>query len=669
MSKPSSRNRNLDRRHFLASMSAGAIAVAGGAGLRPQLGAGADRRSHVTAGPTGELTRLSEHLLVHQGPINVGILRDGAKALLIDCGDASVAQSLKQLNVTSVEQLLFTHHHRDQASGAHGLASAGTRVCVPATERVWFDKVADYWQAPKSRWHLYNQHPHHLMLAEPLRVDAVLADGQELAWGPAKIRVLSTPGHTDGSISLLVEVDGRRVAFCGDAIYDSGQLWDLYSLQKGTVTTDYHGFLGARPQLKESLNRIKAASPEMLVPSHGRIMSEPGKAIDLVCERLDACYDKYVAISALRHYFPKMFREYAGRPGHMPIRPGKPVPACLRHIGTTWVLLSQDKAALVMDCGGPSVVKTLRQMLAKDEIRKIEGLWVTHYHDDHVDGIPAFQEAFDCPCITDRSVAEVITDPLAWRLPCISPHKARVDRVTRDGESWQWHAFKLTAYHLPGQTLYHSGLFVEGNGLKMFFAGDSFTMAGIDDYCMHNRNWLGRDVGFDHCIALIDRLRPTHIFNCHVNDAFDFTPEECRFMRANLAERGPTFGQLVPWDDVNYGMDEPWARCSPYEQKASAGSQVTVELVITNHSAAACKAACRAVLPRAWGATVPAAMGVAAPAGPGWTTAEVPSKRDGRLRFSFRIPAHVGPGRYVIPVDLFYGDRALPQFTEAIVVV
>jgi hypothetical protein len=33
------------------------------------------------------------------------------------------------------------------------------------------------------------------------------------------------------------------------------------------------------------------------------------------------------------------------------------------------------------------------------------------------------------------------------------------------------------------------------------------------------------------------------------------------------------------------------------------------------------------------------------------------------------VPADAQPGRYVIPIDLVYGDRPLPEFTEAIVVV
>lgn len=479
-----------------------------------------------------------------------------------------------------------------------------------------------------------------------------------LHWGPATIGVLATPGHTDGSVSYVVDVDGRRTVFSGDAIADAGKVWDLWSLQKGTLTRDYHGFLGARPQLKESLGRIEKARAATLVPSHGAIMNDPPRAIGELRAALDRCYDKYAAISAMRLYHADVFAEYEGRAGLMPIRKGKAVPACLRHFGTTWMLVSRDGAAFVMDCGDGATVKEIRRRVAEGEVRRVEGLWITHYHDDHTDGIPEFQQAFDCPCITDRSVAQVIADPLAWRLPCISPHKARVDRATTDGESWTWHEFRLTAYHFPGQTLYHSGLLVEGEGLRMFFAGDSFTMAGIDDYCAGNRNWLGRGTGYDRCLALIQELKPTHIFNPHVAEAFDFTAEECRFMRANLAEREKLFGDLVPWDHANFGMDESWIRCAPYEQAATAGRGLAIEVVVTNHAARPREVLCRAVPPRAWGgeATV-------------WARATVAAKKEGRVRLTVRVPPTVMPGRYVVAVDVVFGGRELPEFAEAIVVI
>jgi len=62
-------------------------------------------------------------------------------------------------------------------------------------------------------------------------------------------------------------------------------------------------------------------------------------------------------------------------------------------------------------------------------------LWVTHYHNDHTAGIPEFQKRFDCPCIADRRLAKVLTNPTAWRLPCLAPEPIRVDRPMEDGQA------------------------------------------------------------------------------------------------------------------------------------------------------------------------------------------------------------------------------------------
>ena len=652
------------RRRFLRDLGAGSAALAGmSLGQADLIAPRACAADSSPAPPYGTVTELSPHLFVYHGPVNVGVVRQGDKALLIDCGDGSVAGRLAKLGITSVERIVFTHHHRDQACGADGLVGEGTKVAVFEADRDNFANVQAYWNDPKSRWHIYGYHPHHLVLTESIGVDDSLTDGQIFEWGPAKLQVVATPGHTNGSVSYLVEVDGRRVMFSGDAIYADGQIWDIHSLQKGfkrgqRKIRDYHGFLGAQYELIDSLGKIKAARPESLVPSHGVIMNDPPAAIDLLLERLAECYDRYVAISALRHYFPQLFEDYVGRPGHMKIRPGKKPPDCLRHFGTTWTIVSKEKAAFAMDCGSKRAIDGIEKLIADGEVSTVEGLWVTHYHDDHVDAIPEFQAKYDCPCYADEHLAKVITDPLSWRIPCISPSVAKVDQVTTDGQSWQWREFRMTAYFLPGQTLYHGALFVEGQGVKMLFVGDSFTAGGIDDYCALNRNWLGRGVGFDRCIALIERLQPTHIFNCHVADAFDFTPGQCRQMRANLAEREKLFGQIVPWDHANYGMDQSWVRPAPYEQSAKAGSEVKIDVVITNHSAEARDAACRVVMPRAWSGKSGE-----------WVEATIPAKTEGKLPVVLRIPSSAKPGRYPVAVDIRYDGRELPRFADAMVVV
>jgi glyoxylase-like metal-dependent hydrolase (beta-lactamase superfamily II) len=603
---------------------------------------------------------LSNNLFVHQGAINVGILRDGHRALLVDFGDGSVRAALDELHIRDAEYVLFTHHHRDQASGIGQLANG--KVGVPEQERAWFEEAEKFWDNPETRWHLYNIHPHNLMLAESLPTGKfeirALKEGDSIEWGNSRISVLDTPGHTDGSLSYLVEVDGELFAFCGDVIYDKGQLWELYSLQKGgTMVSDYHGFLGSREQLKESLLKLRAAEPKALIPSHGNIIYEPADAIDALIERLDECYDKYVAISALRYYFPDMFSEFKGRDEHMPIRSGKPVPEFLRHYGTTWLIISQTGEAFAMDCGGPNVVKQVRDLRESGEISGVAGLWITHYHDDHVDAIPQFQDAFRCPIYADTSVAQVVENPRGFRTPCISPVAVQVDHKTEDGESWTWNEFRMTAYHFPGQTYYHGGLLVEGRGVRMFFAGDSFTMSGIDDYCSGNRNWLGEDVGFDRCLKLMQDLKPTHIFNCHVDKAFDFTHEELLFMRANLAEREQLYGSLFPWDSPNYGMDEYWVMCYPYEQDAAIEKTVDLRVDITNHSPSQSLAVCRPILPSSWGIEVNS------------KSVSIPAKSEGQISFSFAISEDAAAGRVIIPVDVTYNDRPLGQFREAVLVV
>ena len=606
-------------------------------------------------------TQLSPHLYIHHSHVNTGILCDGNKALIIDASGTSIQSTLTELGIIEVERILYTHHHRDNVAGYPFPENA--IVGVPKAEVQWFNEVNTFWNDPKYRWHLYNCHPHNLMLGNSISVSETYTDSMQIEWGPVSIIILETPGHTDGSLTYVVEVDDERFAFTGDLIYDEGQIWELYSLQKGQQTTDYHGFLGARDELKQSLEKVRESSPNAIVPTHGFVINKPDAAIDKLYDRLDYCYDKYVSISALRHYFPKLFEEFDGCENHMLIRDGKTPPEFLRHIGTTWLIISETKEAFVMDCGSPNVIKQIQQMQQNDEISDVTQFWVTHYHDDHVNAIPEFQEAFPCETLTDSVVASVITNPTAYRLPCISPAVTRVDRTTEDGDTWQWNEFTMIAYHFPGQTYYHGGLLVEGRGVRMFFSGDSFTMAGIDDYCSGNRNLLGEGVGYEKCLRLIESVQPSHIFNCHVDQAFDFTDDEIAFMLDTLNERENCFTELFPWDHANYGMDEHWVRCYPYQQEIRHGETAELSVEFTNHSLQPCEVTAQPILPESWCTEI----------APKSTT--ITAKSDAFISFFIPIPdektinKHNTSERIVIPVDITYNNRLLGQFREAVLLI
>ena len=606
-------------------------------------------------------TRLSNHVCVHHGAINVGIVQDGRRALLIDYGDGDVLETLRALGADRVDAVLFTHYHRDQASGARAASDAGARMGVPAEEVALFSDVERYWHDPAQRWHLYDFHPSNLLLGASIPVHDTYHHGDTFSWGPAAVMVLATPGHTDGSVSYLVTVQEEdrdtQFLFCGDLIYAEGQLWDLYSLQKGRQTRDYHGFMGDQERLVESLEMLRAIDADAMVPSHGTVITKIDTAIDLLCKRLDRCYEQYVAISALRHYFPALFVTYQGISGALPIGEGIPCPDFVHHLGTTWVVVSESRAAFAIDCGSEAVVKGIEDLQSQGALGRIEWLWISHYHDDHVNAVPALVERFACPVVADESVAQIVEHPLDWRLPCISPVRVSVDRHTFHGESWRWHEFTVTAYHLPGQTLYHGGLLVEGRGARILFAGDSFTMAGIDDYCMGNRNFLGQGVGFDACLALVQEIEPDLIVNCHVDLGFRFTSQACQLMRDNLAARERLYGELVPWDHANYGMDEHWIRCQPYEQRVAPGGRAHLRVVCTNHSDGERVVTCRPVLPEPWDLQICTGQAIIAP------------RTEGCVAFDLSVPYDTLPGRWVVPVEITYHERRLGQYREAIIVV
>ncbi|NQT39016.1 MAG: MBL fold metallo-hydrolase, partial [Planctomycetes bacterium] len=129
-------DRTVTRRRFLRRVGLGSAGLAGVSlgGSLIGLPASALGQTGDDTAPGG-FTRLTEHLSVFHGPINIGVLRHADRALLIDCGDGRVADALKKTGVTAVERILFTHHHRDQACGAGRLIAAGTQIGVPNAER------------------------------------------------------------------------------------------------------------------------------------------------------------------------------------------------------------------------------------------------------------------------------------------------------------------------------------------------------------------------------------------------------------------------------------------------------------------------------------------------------------------------------------------------------
>ncbi|HEV2074671.1 MAG TPA: N-acyl homoserine lactonase family protein [Thermoleophilaceae bacterium] len=171
-------------------------------------------------------------------------------------------QQLRAVGVEpgEVERVIMTHLHVDHTSGMR---------LLPRAE---FTCAREEWAATRGRFAAGKGYvPHHLPSESRMRLVDFEADGEPHGafsstvdlLGDGSIRLISTPGHTAGHLSVLLRLDeGRQVLVVGDAAYT------LRSLEEEIlplVTTDD----GASRRSLRELRAFSEQEPEaVLVPSH-----------------------------------------------------------------------------------------------------------------------------------------------------------------------------------------------------------------------------------------------------------------------------------------------------------------------------------------------------------------------------------------------------------------
>jgi glyoxylase-like metal-dependent hydrolase (beta-lactamase superfamily II) len=149
--------------------------------------------------------------------------RDDTAATLIDSGPAgsgtTIAAALGTIGLAraDVKRLVLTHFHDAHAGSAAEVASWGAEVVAHAADAPVIRGEAP---GPPPNFTPFERDLHAtlnagLPPAPPARVDHEVDDGDILDFGGGA-RVVSTPGHTDGSIALHLPADG--VLFTGDLI-------------------------------------------------------------------------------------------------------------------------------------------------------------------------------------------------------------------------------------------------------------------------------------------------------------------------------------------------------------------------------------------------------------------------------------------------------------------
>lgn len=435
-----------------------------------------DDRSTSRAEPS-RLTRLSPSLWWYRDTCNVFLWVEGERGLLIDFGSGAILDSLTPTGVREIVAIAHTHHHRDQCGGDDRAAELGIPIWVPAREQALFESTEAFWRMRRT-YDSYEASSLGFTRATSIVVARGLADHERLTWAGGPIEVVPTPGHTKGSISLVATIDGTSVAFTGDLISGHGRVPTLHDLQW------QYGMPDAVGAALHSTTALAGRGLQRLLPSHGAPIDDGSSALRDLAGNL-----RQLArlLSEIRRN-----RLWTTWPSSVDQPLAHPLPHLwvnAHSVANTYALIDAAGEALILDYGFPSwdhlyadqrfVAHTLDAFRTDAGLARVRAAIPSHYHDDHLAGVPWLQREQGAEAWIHQSFAEIVAEPARYDLPCLWADPIRVDRVLTDGDVVEHAGARLETFHMPGHTMFALGLAGTIDGVRVAYLNIS-AMGQID---------------------------------------------------------------------------------------------------------------------------------------------------------------------------------------------
>ena len=195
-------------------------------------------------------------------------LRDGS-ACLIDVGTENITNILQNIKETTIRDgtvsyLILTHAHYDHAGGAHLL-----KLKIPDLEIIAHEFDLPALQgAPGTEsitaasWYGASYVPVEIK-------NIIRNDGKTLTLGGTEINIIHTPRHKMGSLSILMEDDGKKVLF--------GQ--DIHGPFMDEFKSNIHSWAN-------SMKKLISLEPDILCEGHFGVYKPKSQAIAFITNHL-----------------------------------------------------------------------------------------------------------------------------------------------------------------------------------------------------------------------------------------------------------------------------------------------------------------------------------------------------------------------------------------------
>lgn len=244
------------------------------------------------------------------GPVNT-YLFTGKQTTLLDTGISKTAhhleESLRQIGIgfADIDRIILTHGHIDHYGAARHIvrqslgraAVAVHREDAPVVETGMevsdrqFSKFYRLMGVPLVFELLfYGVGLFFSSLAENCRVDLCLSDGEKIPVGDYEATVISTPGHSKGSICLYLEKEG--ILFSGDHI-----LGHITPNAFVMLESDFDiPWRMSQVEFYDSLKKIESLAPRIVYPAHGKPITDLPQTAAMYREQFSLRQQKILTI-------------------------------------------------------------------------------------------------------------------------------------------------------------------------------------------------------------------------------------------------------------------------------------------------------------------------------------------------------------------------------------
>ena len=289
-------------------------------------------------------------------------------------------------------------------------------------------------------------------------------------------------------------------------------------------------------------------------------------------------------------------------------------------------------------------------------MKSIDLAMPSHYHDDHVNGLPFLQRHHGARIWCYENMTDILEHPHGYKLGCTFPDPMKVERSLGQGEVFQWEEFEFQVFHTPGHADYHMAMFGEIDGKRVAFSGDEVGLKR-EGYGSNNV-WRNHVHANSHEITGKLYLEHQPELTCpgH-NGPFEIGPEEWKGFHEWCMTEQTHWRALPAPENLEEAVYPDYVFLYPYQPPAAPGEEVRMQVWFEGIGEEESTLEYRLVLPPGWEAEPDAGAVRAAP-----------GKKE-VVDFVLRVPAdqETEYRRRVIALDATIDGVHRGQLAEAVV--